>query len=149
MIYALLSRIQLCHDCALFGGHFWPKVGGDKTSPLTHWDTLDVPVDPMGVPPDVPLTLWNLLDAPLSPWGLSMSPLTYWDSLFVPLDFVLKVLGLPRRLPVFKAYHLDLWNKIKYQLADMSRKLVAVCLMTPKLTIYDQTMQCLVNLLLT
>ena len=80
--------------------------------------------------------MWNLLDAPLTPWDLLRSPLTYWDSLFVPLDFILKVLGPPRRLPVFKAYHLDLWNKIKYQLVDMSRKLVAVCRMTPKLTTY-------------
>ena len=78
--------------------------------------------------------MWNLLDAPLTPWDLLRSPLTYWDSLFVPLDFILKVLGPPRRLPVFKAYHL--WNKIKHQLVDMSRKLVAVCRMTPKLTTY-------------
>ena len=32
-IYALLSRIQLCRDYALFEGHFWPKFGdgGTKT----------------------------------------------------------------------------------------------------------------------
>ena len=28
LIYALLSRIQLCQDHAFFGRHSWPKVGG-------------------------------------------------------------------------------------------------------------------------
>ena len=28
LIYALLSRIKLCRDNALFGGHFWPKFDG-------------------------------------------------------------------------------------------------------------------------
>ena len=27
LIYALLSRIQLCREYALFEGHFWPKFG--------------------------------------------------------------------------------------------------------------------------
>ena len=31
--YALLSRIQICREYALFEGHFWPKfgAGGTKT----------------------------------------------------------------------------------------------------------------------
>ena len=28
LIYALLSRIKLCRDYALFGGHFWQKFDG-------------------------------------------------------------------------------------------------------------------------
>ena len=28
LIYALLSRIKLCRDYALFGGHFWRKFDG-------------------------------------------------------------------------------------------------------------------------
>ena len=28
LIYALLSRIKLCRDYALFGGHFWQKFYG-------------------------------------------------------------------------------------------------------------------------
>ena len=36
LIYELLSRIQLCLDFALFGGHFWPKFGDGEHKNLIY-----------------------------------------------------------------------------------------------------------------
>ena len=39
LIYALLSRIELCRDYALFGGHFWRKLDGRGGGVTTFYRT--------------------------------------------------------------------------------------------------------------
>ena len=84
------------------------------TSPLTPLDSRDALFDSLGPTWRPPWSLWTPKTPPLTPWAIIDVPL---GPPSVPYD----PLWPPRRPPFLKAYHLDIWIKIKYQLEDLPR----------------------------